>query len=235
MNPHIISVISPMYKLSLSRETGSLLSFASQKPGQEFIDPGCGERPLFTVQLRDMTGKPFRLSALQAKKISFTRKDAGDRTAICFEFERLGEQSINAHVKIDCPKEEALTYWTIDIENNTGQILEWIDFPCVTVPTKLPGRPGSERLLWSKSSGILFDLGKERLPDTLQEDSIPILTSERGRELSYPGIITAQLMVCYNDRAGLYTAAYDPDGSPKIIAPFSSMHNTTAPSSIAKW
>lgn len=220
MGPRIISIVSPRYRISLNRRTGSLRSFASRNPEQEFIDSGCGERPIFTLKLSDAAGKPGCLSARQAMKISFTREDGGNRTTIRFYFEKLGGQSINARVKIDSPKKEALTYWTIDIENNTGRVLEWIDFPCVTVSTKLSGRPGSERLLWSRSSGILFDPGKERLPETLQGDDIPGLTSEKGREISYPGIITAQLMACYNDKAGLYTAAYDPDGNLKIIAPF---------------
>ncbi|MFH0963507.1 MAG: DUF6259 domain-containing protein [Planctomycetota bacterium] len=220
MKRDTISVTTSRYALALDNKTGSLVSFASREPQQEFLHPLCGHRPLFRIRLREETGGATHVSALQAATTCCIRQEDENETNLRLDFKRLAGQLISAHVQIRCPKDEALTYWTIDVENHTGQLLEWIDFPCVIVPTRLSDKAGSERLLWSRSNGALFDIGNRPLPESLRRDNIPSLTSETGRETCYPGIVAAQLMAYYNDKAGLYCAAHDGDGRVKIIAPF---------------
>ena len=118
MKRDTISVGTSTYGLTLDKKTGSLLSLACRDPHQEFLHPVCAQHPLFRMQLREATGEAVRVSALQAEKTSCVRQEDENETSLCFDFKRLAGQLISAHVRIRCPRDDALTYWTIDVEND---------------------------------------------------------------------------------------------------------------------
>lgn len=222
----MIDVEMLKYKLSIDKESGSVLSFTAKDPSQEFIASNGAKRPLFTIQCRDEAGKPKQYSSFEAEKVDSSREAVKGGVNIQLGFSKLKGQSIEVKVGIFCPSEEFITKWSISIDNYGPEFLEWIDFPNIVVPVQLSGGDKTERLLWPYGEGVLIsDIKKANLADkdTMIHNNIAGAGYIGGRnrpcDPQYPGQVTSQLMAYYNDKAGLYIATYDTRGTPKLIEP----------------
>ena len=200
------------YKLELSDKSGSISSFS--KHGKEFIYNG-GIRPLFVIRLLDNSGGQYDVSSSAAGNIVFNKAESDAEVLVKINYSRLGGNDLNATVTLRCPKDSPNTYWNIKTENNTGLIIEWVDFPDVAVPNDLIAKGGTGRIVWPFNEGALVeDISvRERLWFSYIEPGYP----SRGTAGIYPAIVQCQFMAYYCDQGGLYFGAHDPSGHVKCV------------------
>ncbi len=198
---------------SLDSRTGSLLSFGNHR--RQFIAPGGEIRPLFTLRFRDGDGNNIDLSSLQAGGSRFVGAHKGGSAERTLHYEKLGRLRVNVVVTVRCDADEALTYWTLALDNDTDLLLEWIDFPGVVVPNDLVATGGDSRILWPGMEGCLIEDVSRRERGWMPYR--PMDYPSKGWEGYFPGPTPTQLMAYYGLAGGLYFAAHDPVGHVKSI------------------
>lgn len=214
-----IVVANPNYRLEINAK-GSITSFRMGKSNHEFLIPDHANLPLFKIELRG--GKDLNFStvtSLQAAKVTSTKTLLNGTETILIHYEKMGSTGLGATVTIRCPQNEALTYWSIEVENPTKSWISNIQFPTVEVPFDTDLSPEStSSILSSLYDGVLSKpvtastvMGMWRRP----RKDVP----EGWRQTNYPRDCTVQLLAYYNAKGGLYMAAEDPSGMPKLIAP----------------
>ncbi|HMI05236.1 MAG TPA: DUF6259 domain-containing protein, partial [Pedobacter sp.] len=120
---------------------------------------------------------------------------------------------------VRCPQNEALTYWSLEVDNPTNMWIGHVQFPIVEVPfDSNPTAENHSSILSSLYDGVLSSpvtpttvIGSWRRPRAN--------TPETWRQTNYPRECTAQLLAYYNGSGGLYIACQDPNGLPKLISP----------------
>gem|GEM_PF-3647793 len=58
----------------------------------------------------------------------------GGVETIVLNYEGIGGLGIGARVTVRCPQNEALTYWSLEVDNPTTQWIGHVQFPIVEVP-----------------------------------------------------------------------------------------------------
>jgi hypothetical protein len=183
-------------------------------PDQELILPGEHD-PVFVIQYLD-AGRRFRqISSTQAQTIDVYADDSGSVTG---HFRQVSGLDIDITVTVRAAGDQPLSYWSLALRNQTGLLITDIQFPFVIAPYRLPGKPGSESLLWPLGAGVLLNSPK---PQDLEPDNPHTwqMRPENSDSLHYPGFTTAQFLAYFNDRAGLYLACQDSSGLIKQIKP----------------
>lgn len=193
-------------------ERGSAVSYYSR--GAEMLAPGGEKRPLFTLRLRDNAGSPVDVDAFSFGKVTCTADGHG------LHFTYWEHPALNirttAHICVD-DREDCLRF-TMDIENDTDHYVEYLDYPEMTVPDTFAANGGTGRLFWPAMEGC-------EVVDPAQRDSEmargycyqPLSYPSKGWEGFYPGPAQMQFMAYYNDTAGFYFGAHDPQHHPKAI------------------
>lgn len=200
------------YQLSVSEKNGEILSFVSH--GRETIQPG-KPRPLFTLRFRDPQGKAVDLNALQANRYVQNRKLGSNDTVITMSYEEIKGLPVNAVVRVRCPKNFSMTYWSISVENNSGLMLDHIDFPTVVVPNDLRAKGGDGQVFWSAMEGVVID--DLDIREKSNARFRPIEHPTYGWIGLYPSSCQMQFMAYYGKGGGIYLAAHDRDSYPKGI------------------
>lgn len=192
----------------LSDSTGSVLSYRIN--GREFCAPGGEKRPLFTIKFLDNDGNYIYHNSQEAESISFSETAEG----FVIKFNRLAGINLCAVADVFMDESEQC-HWHISIDNNTDDIMEWVEFPQITVPDSLKAEGGEFELFWPVVEGIIIDDKKTR------ESFWPKYTEIGGQTLGwggfYPGSCTMQYMAYYNDDCGLYFGAHDKNSNPKTV------------------
>ena len=111
-----VIVSNDHYQLTVSERNGEILSFISH--GRQTIQPG-KPRPLFTLRFRNAQGKAIDLNALQAKKFSQKHKLSHNATVITMHYQELKEYPVNVDVRVRCPENSPMTYWSISVANKS--------------------------------------------------------------------------------------------------------------------
>ena len=211
-NPMIVT--TPHYRLELDAANGDLISLTSK--GEELIQKGSAPRPLFSLRFRKPDGGTLEVNALGAKTFSCQRlTNTADATVLRLDYGELNEQPVSVQVTIRCPQEDPNTYWSLSLTNQTGLLLEHIDFPTVVVKNNLVGSGGNAKLFWPGMEGVeVTDLA-------LREKSWmkwrPVEHPAMGWLGLYPSSCPLQFMAYYTPQAGLYIASHDAESHPKGI------------------
>lgn len=222
----IVSPTSPVmvsnvgYRLLIDSKKGGIVSLQSTFGNERnLLVPNHINLPLFKLELMDDHSKFRTINSSQAKKISIQKTGDEKAQTVTIEFKSLDNMPIDARVTIRCPANESLTYWSIELANDTTLWIANLQFPLVEVPFDNPADGGDNKILWSFGDGVLtgpiepsMNLGG--WSGTIHDKP------EIWRYSNYPGQwTTTQLMAYYNNVGGLYISCDDATGLPKMINP----------------
>lgn len=194
---------------TLSEKNGALLSLKNAK-GKEFIHKTSSDRPLFTIKFLDKNGKSIEVNSNDA---IFSAETIDDN--VILDYKKIGNFSLYVTVKINLESNDNLSYWSLSLINETGNIIEWIDFPDVVVPNDLVARGGSSKLFWPAMEGVIIDDINIRDNTFIKYGHVGY--PSKGWDGFYPGACPMQFMAYYNKDGGLYLAAHDDKFNVKSI------------------
>lgn len=188
--------------VALSAQTGAIVSY--QIDGNELL---AYSRSLFCAKLLDDAGNP---SKRYSDDMQMTESEIPGGVLLHYTTAD-GTFSADATVTSDG---EAL-HWHITVENNTGDILEWVEFPCIAVKSALSENGGDATLFWPALEGQLITDITARDKQWFKYREIDGQTGTYGGY--YPGSCPMQFMAYYTDTYGLYLAAHDDRHQPKTV------------------
>lgn len=217
MSEKTIAYQDRVISFSIDAEKGHLLSF---RKGREFIVEDA-KQSLFSLQFRNTTGEPLRVYSGEAAEFEAQREEEPGLTRFTLSYRNIAphpdgffERDIHATVTIDCPHDTGMTYWKI----NTGfkslplDMLEYVEFPRVTLPNEFPSEGGDLELFWPFCEGALIDNPGERV-----QAYTPVEYPSGGWYGLYPGPLQMQYMSVQSSGGGLYMASHDATHTPKEI------------------
>lgn len=196
------------YTLELSDQNAELVAFSGKK--RKLIQQTNQPKPLLEIKLLDKAGTGIYVSSSDAKAYSVTQE--GDRYTISFEEIAPG---LSAKVFLRCP-EEAFCYWSCEVSNKTGNIIEWVGLPGITVANDLKAAGGDSCIFWPAGEGCLIDdISVRSASDWLHYRELTYQSI--GYSGLYPASNPMQFMAYYNEVEGLYLAATDTQAHLKAI------------------
>lgn len=196
-----VNIEHNQYTLILDESSGSIVNLVYGDRPLLYHDHAA--QPLFSLKFRDEFGHAAAVHALEADCVTYCREERH----VKFTYEQLRGYDIAAVVDIECDENSPFISWNISIENHTDLMLEWIDFPGITVPNRLVGNGGTATILWPAMEGVLVEDADVRDGSWLryQEPGYP----SKGWEGIYPGPAPTQFMAYYDENGGLYIGAHD--------------------------
>ena len=202
------------HKLEFDRKNARLLSLrATSAPDQEFA-VAASLVPVFVIQY--LTGdKQFQqIASTDAQKVDIQSTEK----TLSAVFSGLGGLDLAATVTVRMAANDPLSRWSISIRNHANLLITDVQFPFIVVPYQLEGKPGSEALLQPFATGRFWEAPK---PQDLEPDSPHAwqFRPENTDASHYPGLVFAQFLAYYNDRAGIYVSCQDDSGAVKLIKP----------------
>ena len=205
--------------LGFSADTGQLVSFRSKAaPDQEFVCTDKDE-PAFVVQYLDETRRFRQLSSHDAEstQIELQEGPAGSGR-IVGTFHRLSGLDLTVVVQVRASSSDRFSHWSISLGNDAGLAITDVQYPFIVLNYALEGAAESNAIVWPFEAGKLLQNPK---PEDLEPDSPHAwqFRPENGGSSHYPGLVNAQFLAYYNDRAGLYLASHDTAGAVKLIKP----------------
>ena len=215
-----VIVINPNYRLVINSDKGTIESFRiASGADHELLIPNHGRLPLFKIEFRGADSKFKLITSSEAKKVNVNKTVQDGNETIVIDYEGISDLGVSAKVTVWCPGNEALTYWSLEVDNPTPMWIGHIQFPIVEVPfDRNPTEENCSSILSSLYDGVLASpvtastvVGSWRQPR--------YNTPETWRSTNYPRECTAQLLAYYNASGGLYLACEDPNGNPKLISP----------------
>ncbi len=213
-------IVNAGYRLLIDSEKGSIASFRSTFGNdRELLIPNHVRLPLFKLELMNGHSEFMTITSSQAKEVTIRTTEVEGEQTLTIEFGGIADVPVDARVTIHCPANETLTYWNLEVTNNTTFWIANLQFPLVEVPFDNLIDRDLNKILWSFGDGVLrgpvvpsMSLGG--WAGTRRN------TPEVWRYSNYPGQwTTTQLMAYYNDVGGLYLACDDAVGLPKMINP----------------
>ena len=207
-----MQIKNSLYVLELNSENGAIQSLKNVR-GKEFIQYS-PYRDLFVLQFYNHDIKEFVKLSSNTAQFSVMAVES-EKTIL--RYEQIGGLNISAIVTIRHPENEGLTYWNIQVQNNSALQLDKIDFPKVIVPNDLVATGGTGRVVTSMMEGILVEDVELRDRYKIPQRANDMMTGWRG---AYPGACPTQFSAYYCDEGGLYFAAHDNKWNPKIIEYF---------------
>ncbi len=202
------------HKLEFDPKSARLISFrAKLAPTQEFA-VSSEQIPAFVIQYLTRDREFRQIGSTDTTQVN-VQSDGKTLTAV---FAGLGGLDLAATVTVRIANGDPLSYWSIAVRNHADLTITDVHFPIVVVPYNLGGKPGSEALLQPVATGRFWNAPK---PQDLTLDSPHAwqFLPENGDTHHYPGLVFAQFLAFYNDRAGIYISCQDDSGSIKLIKP----------------
>ncbi|MDB6094512.1 MAG: hypothetical protein JWM32_2074 [Verrucomicrobia bacterium] len=214
-------VVNAGYRLQINSEKGTIESLrATYGASRELLIPEHGGLPLFKIEFLSGDLKFTTIDSSEAKTIRVTQNTQDDGETMVLNYEDIGNQAVGARVTIRCPRDEALTYWSLEVDNRTTMWIGHVQFPVVEVPfDRNPTDEGSSSyILSSLYDGVLVGpVEPKMVAGSWRRTRYD--TPATWRNNNYPRDCTTQLMAYYNAEGGLYVACADPAGLPKLLAP----------------
>lgn len=201
-----MKLINGNTSIEISNATGSLISFCIKE--KEFCAKSSGENSLVTIKLLDKEGTPYYCRTNDRSKINIAEQENG----CVISFEHIGGLDLSCTAYIEAYKSEGFS-WKLSVKNNSGMLMEWVEFPQIRVANTLKGNGGNSKLFWPAFEGVLVEDAKLRDKAWLKYHEITRQSS--GWNGAYPGSTAMQFMAFYDDTSGIYFGAHDCECSPK--------------------
>ena len=203
-----------LLSLELDEKTGSIRRLASA--AKTLTSAESGQRPLFSLRLIDPAKRFYAVNAFDAQTVMFLppEEPTGSRQTIRFaDFRSVPGLQVVAGIHV-CPDLDQIE-WTLRLDNQSADAIEYVDYPQFTVPNDLGCTADQAKIFWPYTEGCLVeDITRPRFQEN------PLLYPSNASEAMYPGAITMQFMAYYDQKAGLYFAAQDTTAMPKSIECF---------------
>ncbi|MDD5603606.1 MAG: DUF6259 domain-containing protein [Eubacteriales bacterium] len=205
--------------INISDTTGSIIEI--NRGGKKHSSDDSVAVPLFQLRLMDEGGGFLTADSFAARKISISGGGKDPATLLFEDFENLPGLSLEAEICAFYDKDSI--EWGMRFFNNTHYYIENIDYPCVQVPRDLGGdketNGSGSSIFWPKSEGcIISDISRV---DRSKVDGSSNKALRASLSNMYPGMVTMQFMAYYGGGKGLYFAAHDTGGVPKLIQCYS--------------
>ncbi len=171
-----------------------------------------GAAPLFRFCLRDRAGNALTLTAKDAAKA-----EVSEDGALFGGFSAPDGYSIGATVRVFLTEEEGELAWRVRVDGvDTDRLLEWIDFPLLTLPSPGKNTVGGGKILYPYNEGALVDDLDlyESAWFGYEEPEYP----SKGAFGVFPNMVCSQMLAYLWEDAGLYMGAHDPARGVKGIS-----------------
>ena len=207
--------------LLFESSSAALVSFRSKAvPDQEFILPGSCQ-PVFVIQYLDEAHRFRQIGSDEAVEVeisSVASSEDGGTTTLIAHFRQLGGLDFDVTVTVRATANDRYSRWSLSLRNGAGLSITDVQFPFVVSPYSLGGKPGTEAMLLPFGPGVLLNGPK---PQDLEPDCPHTwqMRPENGDCSHYPGLVVAQFLAYYNDRAGIFVSCQDSNGMIKLIMP----------------
>jgi hypothetical protein len=200
-------------EVTFSAEDGSIRSFLNKLTGVDFVSNKSAHSPLFTIHLIAQSGEERGFWSLGWA--SFTHQITGNAThaQLLMTFVSLNKSlplTVSATVFVNSTA--SLSFWTIDVGNPTKYAVDRIVFPILGGIQYLGDSATDDYLVLPTTIGstILAPYDTFVAKGSVGKNSL-------GTGL-YPDLNTPLQIGLYGDqRGGLYFAAYDTEGNPKMF------------------
>ncbi len=197
------------YSISVNDSNGEINGFSTDK--QEFICCSGNLKPLMEIKLLDENGNGVYAKSSNADKFSIEKTDTG----YTFVFENIID-GLSGKVYLRTPENEAFCYWSCEVNNATGLIMEWIDMPGLILKDNMKGKGGDSEIFWPFGEGCIIDNPDIRA-DSEWLHYRELTYQSTGFNGTYPGPAGMQFMAYYNSNGGLYIAAHDDSANLKSL------------------
>lgn len=192
-------------KVELAEDNAALISYEIN--GREFCS-NTKKSPLLTIKLLDDSGNPYYYNSNDAESTEIVSRD--NKCIIKFT----GINKINCVAIIEKSDDRGFL-WSLSLENYTGMVIEWVEYPSIRLKNTLIGNGGDSKLFWPVGEGVVIEDAK------LRENSMwkyrEITRKTGGYNGFYPASATMQFMAYFSDNNGLYIGAHDVSCAPKIL------------------
>lgn len=191
------------YQIEIDEKNGSIKSFSAN--GKQFL---AKETPLVVLRMLNEKGEANSLISEELSEI----KRESDRVYLTFK--NLGGENVDCRICVRFSEQDSNTYWYLEVENNSGKLIESAAFPGITVFDDLVDDGGTRKLFSSMMEGV--EMRSSRLRSLI----LPALHTAYpplGWEGAYPGPSPMQFLAYYDGEDGLYFASHDPDGNYKFV------------------
>ena len=184
-------------RLRADLEAGCVTSL--QCGGTELV---AEKAPLFRLRLMDSTGAFFVTDAFAASRCA---AEGGQAVYSGFPYD------IEVTVQVE---DGDSPMWRIAVKNRTDMLVEWVDFPVVTLKP-LTKNGGNAKALLPYNEGLLVDDAVKR-QESVFCDCVPEYPSQ-GSYCLFPNMMCSQFLCYLFDGKGIYMGAHDEERGPKGI------------------
>jgi len=192
---------------------------AKSAPDQNFIKYD-EKHPAFELGYYDAKNRYRLLSSLSAKKITVRSPSPGVYKAAFSGFEN---KDITVECSVTVQPGDRFARFGVSIDNRCNLVVADVQYPFIVCPYKLGGAPGTEAVVVPQGygSGRLLtgelEFGGNMQANRMRPDSYQAWEFCPSEDMCghYPGMMYAQFLAYYNDRAGLYLACNDTEANIK--------------------
>lgn len=215
-----VVVLNRAYRLLISTAHGAISSIQSLfGSAEDLLVRNHAALPLLKIELSDGHGSFRTIDSSHAAKTHVVKQEGDSEDSVSIDFRTMGSLPVDAHIKVRCPHNESLTYWSLELANGTPLWIAHVQFPVLQVPFDDVRNGEKSSILTPFADGLLTSPIE---PSTAAGNwgQRQLDTEEVWRHNNYPGQwASTQLMAYYNDVGGLYLACDDAAGLPKFIGP----------------
>lgn len=161
--------------------------------------------PLFVVGMIAENYEKSRISSFDCQLVNIEKKD----DAYVFTYTYFDKIIITAVVVIDVKTGDFL--FRIYVKNNTKDLIEWVEYPGISIEDDLDGS-GNSKMLWMFNEGTLVSYNKDKMWP-YEEPEYP----SWGSQGIFPNMVQSQFMAYLYNQGGLYIGCHDKSGGVKQL------------------
>lgn len=161
--------------------------------------------PLFVVGMIAENYEKSRISSFDCQLVNIEKKD----DAYVFTYTYFHKIIITAVVVNDTKTGDFR--FRIHVKNNTKDLIEWVEYPGVSMEDDLDGS-GNSKMLWLFNEGALVSYNKDKMWP-YEEPEYP----SWGSQGIFPNMVQSQFMAYLYNQGGLYIGCHDKSGGVKQL------------------
>src|SRR5258708_12100268 len=154
--PTPLIIVNSGYRLLIDSVRGTIASFQSTYGvSRELLIRDHVRLPLFNVEFMNDRAEFKLVASSEAKKITLLKNENERGQTVTIEYKEIGELPVDGIGTIRCPANEALTYWNLELKNETKSWIGHVQFPVIEVPFDNPREGDPSHLLSARLNGYL--------------------------------------------------------------------------------
>ena len=161
--------------------------------------------PLFVVGMIAENYEKSRISSFDCQLVNIEKKD----DTYVFTYTYFDKIIITAVVVIDAQTGDFR--FRIYVKNNTKDLIEWVEYPGISLEDDLDGS-GNSKMLWMFNEGALVSYNKDKMWP-YEEPEYP----SWGSQGIFPNMVQSQFMAYLYNQGGLYIGCHDKSGGVKQL------------------